>query len=198
MKMMENNLKSLAIALALVIGGALPAFSQDEVQDMFSQGEGTEDKDLLSIIKEEENLSTFAELLEKSGLDKTLEELEGPLTILTPTNDAFEQLTKEKYNEITNPDNKAILNSILQSHVLPRKIYITEFEGNQVIESSVGEDIPVETAGVAAGGPMSVVIGGSTVVRPDVEASNGIIHVVDRLIIPGETGGPAVGPGVGP
>lgn len=210
MKLTEKNLKCLIAAMAFIVCGyTVPAVAQDDnmveteklsatdddmnYENLFDI-EGTEEHDVLSLLRMEENLSTFVELLDQSGLDASVA-FAGPVTIFAPTNEAFQSLSKERYSMLTDPENRVMLSRILQAHILPNKVYMSEFQGNQMIETSDGEEIPVGTSGVgiAAGEPSSVVIGGAVIVKSDVEAKDAVIHVVDNVIIPSETWDSTVG-----
>lgn len=201
--MMKNNLKHFAIIVVfLVFGCAGYAEAQEDsaignevtYDKMFNEVEETEKHDVLSLLRMEENLSTFYQLVEQSGLDTSIE-FAGPVTILAPTNEAFQEMSREKYEKLTDPENRAYLTKVIKAHILPRKVNMAEFEENQIIETSEGEEIPVETAGAVstAAEPTSVVIGGASIVKPDVEATNGIIHIVNDVIIPEETRDSTIG-----
>lgn len=214
MKTIDNKLKSIALAAAfLFMGCATSAIAQVRTQQqertqtqtqmqaqdqddldydsMFANVDNTDQHDVLSLLRRDENFSMFVELLENSGLDNSLDAI-SPVTIFAPTNQAFQELTKEEYDRLTKSENKANLNRILQAHFLPRKVYHNEFQQNQTISTGNQEEINVETAGTVptAGHMATVVIGGASIVKPDVEASNGIIHVVDGVIFPGDTRDP--------
>lgn len=208
MKMIDKKLKTFALATAFMVGGfTMTAEAQthtgtqmqteidgeDEVdyREIFNgmETEQTESHDILSLLRMDDNFSIFVELIEESGLEKSFD-FAGPVTVLAPTNEAFKQLTKEEYKELTEGKNRAELNKIVQAHVLPNKVYLRQFDSNHVIENPDG-DIPVERAGNFTGGAAAtndIIVGGATIRRPDVEAANGVIHVVDGVIIPGRTG----------
>lgn len=197
MEMIENKIKYFAIAVAFMFfGSATFALAQGEVQydKMFNKIEETEAHDVLSLLRMEENLSTFVQLIEQSGLDASIESA-GPVTILAPTNEAFQEMSREDYQKLTDPENRVMLNKVIQAHILPRKVYMTDFQENQIIETSEGEEIPVETAGAVspATEPTTVVIGGASIVKSDVEATNGLIHIMDNIIIPDETRDATIG-----
>ena len=186
-----NKIKSVAIAMAFLVGGAFTASAQVQVEEqharLFKNTEDTNNHEILTLLKQEEEFSTFVELLEQSGLEQALDFAE-PVTVLAPTNDAFKELSKADYLKLTDEDNRAYLNRVLQAHFLPNKVHFAEFQGNQILEGPGGEDITVESVGGVPGSPATVSVGGARIVRSDVEASNGIIHVINRVIIPGETG----------
>lgn len=163
-------------------------------ENMFNNIEETEEHDVLSLLRMEEDLSTFAQLVEMSDLDASIE-FAGPVTILAPANQAFQEMPREQYEMLTNPENRVMLTRIIKAHILPNKVYMRDFEEDQMIETSEGEEIPVNTAGeqTTLGAPTTVVIGGAQIVKSDVEAENGVIHVVDDVIIPEETSDTTIG-----
>lgn len=194
---MKNKIKYFAVAVALLFfGSTISAIAQEEVQydKMFNKVEETGEHDVLSLLRMEEELSTFVQLIEQSGLLASMESA-GPVTILAPTNDAFKEISKEQYEKLMDPENKVLLSKIIQAHILPNKVYMADFQENQIIETSEGEEIPVETAGTysSAAEPASVAIGGASIVKSDVEATNGVIHIVDNVIIPDETRDSTIG-----
>ncbi len=152
--------------------------SYDEI---FGDVENTEQYDLLTLVKLDPNLSTFAGLLERSGLETSLQRAE-PVTLLIPTNSAFEEMDRERYQELTDPNNLAALTQFVNMHILPSKVYKMGFNTTQIIETEGENEIPVDTR---MNGEV-VYIGGAEIVKPDVVASNGLIHVVNRVVEPSE------------
>lgn len=149
------------------------------VDDMFSKIDDTEQHDVLALAKMEPNLSTFVTLVEQSGIASDLERLES-YTLLAPSNEAFSKIPQDKLESLLMPDNKALLMSVLQMHVLPSEVSSLQFQNNSQIQ--VGEDsyIPVEV-GV---NNTYVRVGGAQLVKTNIEASNGVIHVIDNVILP--------------
>ena len=149
------------------------------VDEMFADIDDTEQYDVLELARMNPNLSTFVSLVEQSGLESDLSRL-GKFTLLAPTNEAFSKVPHDKLEALLNADNKAALKSVLQAHVLPNEVTSAQFQNNSQIQ--VGEDsyIPVEV-GV---NNTNIRIGGAQVVKANVEASNGVIHVIDNVILP--------------
>ncbi|MBS9525253.1 fasciclin domain-containing protein [Litoribacter alkaliphilus] len=203
---MNKNFKLLGTAFAMMIFGGTaiaqttPVTNQAMVQEeievdyeaIFGDIENTEEHDVLSLLKKDDNFSIFVELIEKSQIDlnAAAEVAGGELTVFAPTNEAFKQLTKEQYTQITEPEDLAVLQNITKSHVLTRIIHSADFRENQVIENADGLEIPVATAGGqgVATPADEVIVGGARIVKPDVKASNGVIHVMDGVVTP-EAGG---------
>ncbi|EMR04755.1 fasciclin domain-containing protein [Cesiribacter andamanensis] len=153
--------------------------------DLFSEIDNTEQYSVMDLARMDPNFSTFVRLVDQAGLTASLEQMDGPITVFLPTNAAFEELPKERYDYLTNTENNAELVRILQAHVLASEVTSIQFTGRQVIETSQGNQIPVYTeGGTAAGGITSITIGGASIIQQDIDASNGVIHVIDGIIIP--------------
>ncbi|HSJ66281.1 MAG TPA: fasciclin domain-containing protein [Anditalea sp.] len=203
MKNINKNLKYVTAMLAFMLIGLNVTFAQEHVTDELLRDNrdrddlnyeemfdgATESQDVFAMIKSDDNFSKFVELVEKSGLAPSMKAA-GEYTIFIPTNDAFKELTVRQYETLTKPENKDMLTRVIKAHIFPSKVGMTNFTGRQTMETSDGIEIPIETVGsdaAATTGPGSVTVGGARIMRSDVQASNGVIHVIDRVIIPGQT-----------
>ncbi len=157
------------------------AASEIDYSEMFSTVENTEQYDLVSLAKMDPNLTTFVMLVEQAGLANELMQGEA-FTVFAPTNSAFAVLPQDSLNMLMKPENKAQLIKVLQAHVLPTKVGSASFNSSQRIETGGGEHVSVEVDDNSS----YIAVGGARVVKPDVEASNGYIHVVDKIITPTE------------
>ena len=123
-------------------------------------------------------LSTLVEAVKAAGLAETLQG-EGPFTVFAPTNAAFEALPAGTLEDLLKPENKDKLAQILSYHVI---------QGDEVTSSEItGEMTPATVQGanldiMAQDG--KVMVEEATVVTPDVEASNGVVHLIDKVLIP--------------
>ena len=124
---------------------------------------------------------TFKTLLtaaEAAGLVDALRG-DGPLTVFAPTDDAFAALPEGTIENLLKPENKAQLQAVLTYHVVPGKVMAeTVASGNLRKATSLqGDaiDISIEN------GPM---VDGANIIATDIEASNGVIHVIDSVILP--------------
>lgn len=212
MKIMNKNFKHFTAMLALMILGSTVSFAQqqqitDELlrdnrerddlnyEQMFDGN--TENRDIFALIRGDKNFSKFVELVEKSGLAPSMQAAED-FTVFIPTNDAFKELTVRQYEALTKPENKTMLTNVIKAHIFPSKVGMANFTGRQTMETADGIQIPIEAIGGDAAvraNTSSIAVGGARIVKSDVQASNGVIHVVDRVIIPGRTS-PATGMGV--
>ncbi len=101
----------------------------------------------------------------------------GPFTVFAPTDDAFAKLPAGTVDDLVKPENKAKLAAILTLHVLSGKVMSSDITGPMAPKSVNGEALTIETDG-------GVTVNGAKVVSPDVEASNGVIHVIDTVLLP--------------
>lgn len=150
-----------------------------DYSDMFGNVDNTEDYDVITLARMDENLSTFVQLVEEAGLAESFN-FDEPITLFAPTNEAFQSLSPERYEYLTNPDNRGELVKVLQAHIIPSEVSSTAFANNQRIVDAEGNEIPVDTEMHGT----QVFIGGAEIIRSDIEASNGIIHVVNGVIDP--------------
>lgn len=112
-----------------------------------------------------------------AGLVRTLSG-KGPFTIFAPTNDAFAELPAGTVKELLKPENKEKLISILGNHVVLGNVMAGDLEDGQIIPTLSGNEL---TVAIEDG---EVTINGAKVVAPDLAGSNGVIHVVDEVILP--------------
>lgn len=163
------------------------ANTQLEYDDMFDDVADTEQYDVLSLAKTNPNLSTFVELVELSGLATSMK-MADPVTLFIPTNAAFNELSEERLAELVAPQNRAELIKFVNMHILPQETSSLSFNDNSFIDKGEGDNIPVNTE---MNGSV-VYVGGAQIVRSDVEASNGVIHVLDGIIETSEAAGPGI------
>lgn len=122
------------------------------------------------------DFSTLVAAVSAAGLAETLS-AEGPYTVFAPTNEAFEALPAGLLDELLKPENKEVLTQILTYHVVAGEVMSADIEPGDV-PTVEGEDL---TIAVTDG---TVTVNGATVEAADVEASNGVIHVIDEVLVP--------------
>ena len=98
--------------------------------------------------------------------------------MFAPTNEAFAALGDEQLRELLQPENRDQLKSILTYHVVPGELTADKLEDGQKLETVQGDSLAVSISGG------TVKIDDATVVRPDVDASNGVVHVIDGVLTP--------------
>ena len=126
--------------------------------------------------------TTLVAAVKAAGLVPTLEG-KGPFTVFAPTNAAFGKLPAGTVDNLVKPENKATLTKILTYHVVPGKLEASDLKDGQKLKTVEGEELTVKKSG------SSVMIvdakgGSSTVTIPNVNQSNGVIHVVDTVLMP--------------
>ncbi|MEM7044885.1 MAG: fasciclin domain-containing protein [Pseudomonadota bacterium] len=135
-------------------------------------------KTIVDTAKEAGQFGTLLQAAEAAGLVDTLNG-EGPFTIFAPTDDAFAQLPEGTLDELLQPENKDKLAEILTFHVVPEKVTADEIAGEMKELTTVqGGMIEIDAAG------RMTKVEQAAVIQPDIEASNGVIHVIDQVIMP--------------
>ena len=141
-----------------------------------------ESETVLEIASSNPSFSTFTKAVEAAGLTETLSGA-GNYTVFAPTDEAFAALPAGTLEELMKPENKEKLAKILQYHVLPTKVASAEIQPGEVATVE-GDPVNLE---VAEG---KVKVNDAEVVQPDINASNGVIHVINVVILPPETPAP--------
>lgn len=135
-------------------------------------------KDIVAIASGDAQFKTLTKALGAAGLVPTLQG-KGPFTVFAPTDAAFAALPKGALEDLLKPANKAKLTKILTYHVVPGAVLSTSLKSGNV-KSVEGSSLKVV---VAAG---KVTVEGAHVVKADIKASNGVIHVIDKVLMPAD------------
>jgi uncharacterized surface protein with fasciclin (FAS1) repeats len=152
------------LALTAATAFAMPSFAQDKDIVDTAVGAGT--------------FTTLAAALEAAGLVETLKG-EGPFTVFAPTDAAFAALPAGTVEDLLKPENKDKLTAILTYHVVPGKVMSTDLTEGMKAATVQGGEVTI----TLEGGPK---VNGAVISGPDVAASNGVIHVIDSVILPPE------------
>ena len=123
------------------------------------------------------SFTTLVAAVTAAGLVETLKGT-GPFTVFAPTDDAFAKLPAGTVENLLKPENKDTLVSILTYHVLPGKVLSTDIAGKALQVKTV------QGAEVAIDATNGVTVGGATVITADIDTTNGVIHVIDAVIMP--------------
>jgi uncharacterized surface protein with fasciclin (FAS1) repeats len=134
-------------------------------------------KNIVELAQETPDLSTLVKAVTAAELVETLEE-PGPYTVFAPTDAAFEALGSQTLNTLLKPANKGQLSEILTYHVVPGELTSSELSDGQKLKTVQGGSLTVQISGG------DVTVNGATVAMPDVEASNGVVHVIDEVLTP--------------
>lgn len=134
-------------------------------------------KDIVGLAVGNENLSTLVAAVKAGGLVETLQG-DGPFTVFAPTNEAFAALPEGTLEMLLKPENKDKLVAILTYHVVAGEVMSTDLSNGQMAKTVQGGSVKVS---ISYG---NVKISGAKVVAADVKASNGVVHVIDKVILP--------------
>ena len=140
-------------------------------------GCGTCDKTIVENAVENKDLSTLVAAVKAADLVKTLSG-SGPFTVFVPTNEAFAKLPKETLADLLKPENKEKLAGILKYHVVAGKVTAAQVVELNKAKTVQGSEVKIE---VKDG---TVMINKAKVLKTDITASNGVIHVIDTVLLP--------------
>jgi uncharacterized surface protein with fasciclin (FAS1) repeats len=135
-------------------------------------------KDIVDTAVGAGSFKTLAAALTAAGLVDTLKG-KGPFTVFAPTDEAFAKLGKATLDDLLKPENKAKLVGILTYHVVPGTVKAAEVIKHSSVATVQGKPIMIKVTG----GKVQL-NGASNVVTTDIEASNGVIHVIDTVLLP--------------
>jgi uncharacterized surface protein with fasciclin (FAS1) repeats len=150
-----------AAALLIATGAPVRAESKDIVDTAVAAGQ----------------FNTLAAALKAAGLVDTLKG-PGPFTVFAPTDEAFKKLPPGTLEDLLKPENKAKLTAILTYHVVPGKVMAAD-----VVKVTSAKTVQGGTLRVNASGSR-VMVDNATVVKTDIPATNGVIHVIDTVVLP--------------
>jgi uncharacterized surface protein with fasciclin (FAS1) repeats len=154
---LENPMKKTLIASFLALGMSLSAQAKDIVDTAVGAG----------------NFKTLAAALTAAGLVDTLKG-KGPFTVFAPTDEAFAKVPKADLDALLK--DKAKLTAVLTYHVVPGKVMASDVKAGKV-KTVQGSQLTVSTMG-------GVKVDGANVIKTDIVADNGVIHVIDSVVIP--------------
>ncbi len=159
------------LGMCLVAGGLTSGVYADEAKT-----EAKAKQDIVDIAAGNEDFSTLVAAVKAAGLVETLKG-EGPFTVFAPTNAAFAALPEGTVADLLKPENKEKLIAVLTYHVVSGKVMAADVKAGEVATVQGGK----ATIAIADG---KVTIDGANVVKTDIEATNGVIHVIDKVILP--------------
>jgi uncharacterized surface protein with fasciclin (FAS1) repeats len=136
-------------------------------------------KDIVDTAVAAGSFTTLAKALEAAGLVETLKGA-GPFTVFAPTDEAFAKLPAGTLETLLKPENRAKLTRILTYHVVPGRVMAADVVKLHSATAVSGDTIAIATHG---GG---VTVDNAHLVKTDIVATNGVIHVIDAVILPAE------------
>ncbi|MDP2083244.1 MAG: fasciclin domain-containing protein [Pseudotabrizicola sp.] len=153
------------LAMTTALAFAAPAFAG---------GHGP--KDIVDTAVGAGTFNTLVAAVTAAGLVDTLKG-EGPFTVFAPTDEAFAALPEGTVDTLLLPENLEQLTAILTYHVVPGKVMSTDLSEGLTAATVNGADVTITLDGGAK-------VNGATITTADIEASNGVIHVIDTVIMP--------------
>jgi uncharacterized surface protein with fasciclin (FAS1) repeats len=139
------------------------------------------DRSIVNIATSDEQFSSLAAALKQADLVATLSN-PGPFTVFAPDNEAFKALPRGTLDNLMKDNSKETLASILKFHVVPGRIRLADLEDGQKLKTVNGEELSVTKLNGR------VAVNGIELDQPDLEAANGIIHVVSKVLLPPRQG----------
>lgn len=155
----------------LIAASVLAAFSVGQIN-----ASAAEKKTIVAVASGAGQFETLVAAVKAAGLVDTLNG-DGPFTVFAPTDEAFAKLPKGTVEDLLKPENKEKLAGILTYHVVPGKVMAADVKAGKV-KTVNGKEATVKVDGD------TVMIGKAKVVKTDIAASNGVIHVIDSVLLP--------------
>ena len=134
------------------------------------------EKDIVAVAAGAENFSTLVAAVKAAGLVETLQG-DGPFTVFAPTNEAFAKLPEGTVESLLKPENKDQLIAILTYHVVPAKVKAADVKAGNA-KTVNGSEITITTD------DGKIMVDKANVIKTDINATNGVIHVIDSVILP--------------
>src|SRR5713226_9841112 len=175
---MNKKFALLTVVLAIAVTSAVAGMKNPTVggQEMYPT------KNIIENAVNSADHTTLVAAVKAAGLVETLEGA-GPFTVFAPTNEAFAKLPAGTVETLVKPENKAKLTKVLTYHVVPGKLEASSLTDGKKLKTVEGEELTVKHQD----GKVWIVDakgGSSTVTIPNVNQSNGVIHVVDTVLMP--------------
>ena len=174
---MKKTIIAIAAASVLLLSacGSDGSTSDTTVAAADETEMATEVGNIVAVAQGNPEFSTLVAAITAAGLGDALSG-EGPFTVFAPTNAAFEALPEGLLEKLLLPENKEVLTKILTYHVVPSKVMAADVAAGDVATLE-GSTFAITTEG-------GVKVNASNVTATDVAASNGVIHVIDAVLVP--------------
>jgi len=167
MTFLRSMMMAIAVAAPIAMAGAAVAGGM-------TKPAGT----VVEVAASNPEFSTLVAAIKAAGLVEALNG-KGPFTVFAPTNAAFAALPTGTLDDLLKPENKAKLTAILTYHVIPAKIESSALAGKTLTSPAT-----LQGGTLAVDGTRGVKVNDATVTAADVKASNGVIHVIDKVLLP--------------
>ncbi len=154
---------AFALVLGLVVSSSAPALAAE--------------KDIVDTAVGAEQFSTLVAAVQAAGLVETLKG-EGPFTVFAPTNEAFGKLPEGTVESLLKPENKDKLVAVLTYHVVPGKVLAADVVKLSSAKTVQGKEVTISACDAG------VKVNKANVIKTDILTSNGVIHVIDAVLLP--------------
>lgn len=182
MKISSKQIAILLSSISLSFGGISPALADNHTDGEMSQttemSQADTSADVVTTAANSPKFETLAQAIQAAGLAETLAQ-GGPYTIFAPTDAAFAKLPDGALEYLLMPENQELLQEILLYHVVEGEVTAEELSTGDV--DTLGGGLAVRVA------PYRIVVNDATVVDPNIQASNGVIHAVNRVLMSSST-----------
>lgn len=143
---------------------------------------GTEDlknetRSIIQAMQSQGNLSTFISLIESARMVETLDAI-GPFTVFAPSDEAFAKLPKGNLERMTNNMDQQELKTMIGHHMMSRRLVQSDVEKGITADMLGGENLPLRIENGR------IMLGDAHVITQSIPAKNGVIHIIDRVLIP--------------
>jgi uncharacterized surface protein with fasciclin (FAS1) repeats len=146
--------------------------------NVLSNSENQSPTELLQQVSAAGSFNTLARAVQAAGLSGALQQNGGRYTIFAPTDEAFAELPQGALERLLRPENRDLLRRVLAYHVVPIELASNELRSGAV--NTLGGGIAVRVT------PERIIVNNGSVIRPNIQTQNGIVHVVNRVLIPSE------------
>jgi len=163
---------TMAAAFMMLLAAAVGAAQNETV------GINVSDEDIIEVATADGDFDTLVSAIREAGLTDTLSGA-GPFTVFAPTDEAFDKIPQEVLENLTtNETQRDNLRTIITYHVVPGLIMFSDLENGTTFQTMQADDLNITTDNGA------VMVDDARIVRPDIMASNGVIHAIDTVLIP--------------
>lgn len=138
----------------------------------------TGERSIAELAATDDSLSTFNTAIETAGMTETLRG-QGPYTVFAPSNEAFAAIPQATREQILRPENREKLRQVLSYHVVAQNLPANQLQSGEV-NTITGEPLNVQVNQ----GTQQVSVNAASVTQPNLQANNGVVHVIDRVILP--------------
>ena len=170
---MKKMMAQFSMAVVVVLALSIPAAAQH----ITASGYGDHENDIVETAVAAGSFQTLVAAVKAAGLVETLQG-EGPFTVFAPTDEAFAKLPAGAVESLLKPENRDKLVAILTYHVVPGRLMASDLVGSEYLKTVQGQRIKVSTRDGKA------MVDDAVILKTDIGTSNGVIHVIDSVILP--------------